>query len=142
MTFLDLAKKLDKDVADRAKELDLREQKLEQKASLLAAREQTAVDRDVELDRKDKDIQQRLEQLSYKELTFKRHSDVESEAVAADKKLSTAESLMKKMVEKEAEVNLKLQELALRELALSKKEKTYKDDIKKQMIENAFGVTF
>lgn len=136
MNFLDYAQKAQKDLADEQARLKSREDALDARASLVAGQVATADEREKTLNDLDREIAARNEVVTTKELKVRRDTDVQHDlelSVALNKKV---EGERKKAQEYYDDARMKLEDLEKRELALSAREKTYKQDLELEVMRN------
>lgn len=140
MSFITLATEAQKELdAEKAKLRDL-EVSLNTRASAVAAQLALAESRTGELNAKAKELQAREEDVSRREITVRRDTDVEADRIAAAGDRVEADKSLKKAQELRDESLRELEKIKNRELALSEREKTYKQDIELQVMRNfTFG---
>jgi len=136
MDFIALATKAQKELDGEIARLKTYEDQLNIKASALASKTEQVEKREGELNAKEKQLQAREEGVSMRELTVRRDTDVQ-------KDLDTAISLNREAVEERRkaqeyrdDAKMKLEDLERREVALSEREKTYKQEIELEVMRN------
>lgn len=136
MDFIALATKAQKELDGEIARLKTYEDQLNIKASALASKTEQVEKKEGELNAKEKQLQAREEGVSMRELTVRRDTDVQ-------KDLDTAISLNREAVEERRkaqeyrdDAKMKLEDLERREVALSEREKTYKQEIELEVMRN------
>lgn len=140
INFIEYASKAQEELNKERQVLQDFEAKLQEKSSLLATREAGLDTREADIMKKEVEIQNRQEELSAWEVTKRREEEVVSLFDQANSKLVDSDKKLKEASEKHGETVQMLEELAKRELALSEKEKTYKEEVKKEMMDKFLGV--
>lgn len=136
MDFIALATKAQKELDGEIARLKTYEDQLNIKSSTLASQVEQVEKKEGELNAKEKQLQSREEGVSMRELTVRRDTDVQ-------KDLDTAISLNREAVEERRkaqeyrdDAKMKLEDLERREIALSEREKTYKQEIELEVMRN------
>lgn len=136
MDFIALATKAQKELDGEIARLKTYEDQLNIKSSTLASQVEQVEKKEGELNAKEKQLQSREEGVSMRELTVRRDTDVQ-------KDLDTAISLNREAVEERRkaqeyrdDAKMKLEDLERREVALSEREKTYKQEIELEVMRN------
>lgn len=139
-TFVEFAKEAQDELDAQKKALEAEKDKLAKKASLLASREAKIEDEEKSLVLKVKELQLREEKVSMREGIIGREDKAQQDLKKAEDAQRESEINLKKVTELNNDTTLKLQELSKRELALSEREKTYRDEIKAQIASKMLGI--
>lgn len=139
-TFMDFAQEAQAELDAEKKAIETEKEKLAKKASLLAGRETKIEDGEKELVLKAKELQLREEKISMREGIIGREDKAEQDLKKAEDAHRQSELNLKKVVELNNDTTLKLQELSKRELALSEREKTYREEVKAQIASKMLGI--
>lgn len=138
--FIEYASKAQEELNAQLRAISEKELRLAEKASILASREVDLDSRRSGLAEAEKAMDEKKAQLSFwesqkirEEEVSRLHGEALGKEVASQKRLVEAD-------EKLAETRYNLADLAKRELALSEKEKTYREEIKKEMMNTFLGV--
>lgn len=139
-TFIDFAKEAQVELEAERKAIEAEKDKLAKKASLLAARETKIEDGENELSIKAKELQLREEKVSMREGIIGREDKAAQDLKKAEENNREVTLKLKKSQELNDDATQKLAELSKRELALSEREKTYKQEIEMDVMRRfAFG---
>lgn len=128
-SFKQLAIEVDKVVEKERDDLRVRQEELDEKASLLATKENNLEELRINLESRSRQQDRREEELSRKEGLVRSDEEVREDRVRVGKDVETARKLRKEAADFRAEAEQKLVEVAKRELALSEKEKTYEQEV-------------
>lgn len=140
MQFYKLAQELDTEIKRREARLDAREQKLDERASVLLATEASLDKRTAEMNARDRSQDLREEKISHQEITLNRLAEADKNNQDSAARLKTVEEKLKKAQELNDDATQKLEEMLKREVALSEREKTYKEKIELDVMKRfAFG---
>lgn len=140
MDFLQLAQQAQKELDGEKNRVAQKEAKLDAKASQLADQEAALLKFQGELKIKEKELQNREDVLVTKETIVRRDAQAQSDFDQATALRESAANALKKAEEIKAETNLALEELAKREQALSDREATYQEEIKKKIAAKMLGI--
>ena len=135
MEITKLVEKIEKELDLRSVALDKREAALWQKSSELEALRLSTETRLAEVTEREAEIEAKLEKIAKVEAKLKDEKEVEKEREEAIAARNQAEIALKAIKEKEGDINTSLADLSKRELALSARESTYKDEVKKEFME-------
>lgn len=136
MDFISLASQAQKELDGEHSRLRNLEIQLGEKASVLAARVILADKREGELNAKEKQLQVREEEVVRREINARRDSDVQKDLQTAQQLHKEATEERKKAEEYRGEAKMKLEDLERREINLSEREKTYKQEIELEVMRN------
>jgi len=140
MDFIQLAQQAQKELEGEKNRVAQKESKLETKASQLASKEADLLKFQEQLTLKERELQTREDVLTTKEMAVRRDSQVQSDLQVSEANREAAEQAYRKAEEARLETQLALEELSKRELALSDREKTYREEIKKQIASKMLGI--
>lgn len=136
MDFIALATQIQQELDGETVRLKEKEDRINENASRVADQLATAEQRIGELHVKEQALQDREERVTQRELTVRRDEDVQSDlasSVALNK--DSVDERKKAQVYLE-EARVKLENLDKRELALSEREKTYKQELELEVMRN------
>lgn len=136
MSFIKLAEQAQKELELEKEKLADRSAKLDVRASSVAAQLELAVEDTKLVEAKKKELQAYEEEVTRKALSFKVNFDAKAERIAAAGDRVEAEKARKDAKEHLDRSQQMLSELSKRELALSEREKTYKQDIENEVLRN------
>jgi hypothetical protein len=136
MSFITLAQEAQKELELERERLAKKEAKIDEKASAVEAQLALAVEDTKKAAVKTKELQAYEEEVTRKALSFKSDFDAKAERQAAAGDRTEAEKARKDAKEHLDRSQQMLAELSKRELALSEREKTYKQDIENEVLRN------
>lgn len=137
--FIEYAKKAQEDLQAQQSKIDAKVADLEKGKAVLY---QNNLDFEAKLqaqNARDIDLNQREEGISLREQQDNKKVDAQRLYDEAAMNVKIASELAAKAKENNDEATQKLAEVAKRELALSEREKTYKEEIKKEAVERVWG---
>lgn len=140
MSFIKLAQDAQKELDGELLRLKQKDAKLDEKSSVLESKMATAEQKEAELSLKEKELQKREEEVARREMAVRRDSELQADLQAAIEERKTADKALKAAKEHEMDATLKLEDLSRREINLSEREKTYKEEIKKQVASKMLGI--
>lgn len=139
-TFMDFAQSAQDELNAEKKAIEAEKEKLAKKASLLAARETKIEDEENVLSLKAKELQLREEKVSMREGIIGREDKAAQDLKKSEENNKSSMLSLKKAQELNDDATQKLAELSKRELALSEREKSYKQEIEMDVMRRfAFG---
>ena len=139
-TFMDFAQEAQAELDAEKRAIEIEKDKLAKKASLLAGRESKIEDSEKEVSLKIKELELREEKVSMREGIIGREDKAASDLKAAEEKNRESTINLKKAQELSDDATQKLAEISKRELALSEREKKYKQEIEMDVMRRfAFG---
>lgn len=136
LTFTQLAAQADSVLQAEHERVSAKEARLEKRASELAALEATLAQREAEVVKSEKALQVHEEEVSRKLAVVRRDEEAQRDLQSASAKLDTAQKLEKAASTHKDEVKLMLEDLTRREIALSQREKEYKEEIELEIMRN------
>lgn len=137
---MDFAQEAQAELEAQHKALEVEKDKLAKKASLLASREAKLEDDEKLAVLKVKELQLREEKVSMREGVIGREDKAADDLKKAEENNREASLSLKKSQELNDDATQKLAELSKRELALSEREKSYKQEIEMDVMRRfAFG---
>lgn len=136
ISFIQLAQQAQRELDGETERLAQKEADLNTRSSAVAGQLELADKRHGELNAKEKQLQVREEEVSRRELTVRRDSEVQQDLVSAQAHHKSATDELKKAQGYRDEAQMKLEDLSNRELALSEREKTYKQEIELEVMRN------
>ena len=136
MSFITLAQEAQKELELERERLAKKEAKIDEKASAVDAQLALAVEDTKKAAIKTKELQAYEEEVTRKALSFKSNFDAKAERQAAAGDRTEAEKARKDAKEHLDRSQQMLAELSKREVALSEREKTYKQDIENEVLRN------
>jgi len=139
-TFIDLAQEAQAELEAEKRALEVEKDKLAKKASLLAGRESKIDDQDKEVALKGKELQLREEKVSMREGIVGREDKAAKDLKDAEEAHRQSALNLKKSQELNNDATQKLAELSKRELALSEREKSYREEVKAQIASKMLGI--
>lgn len=137
--FIEYASKAQEELNGELQKLAKRETELAEKSKLLASREIELEKKQSELATRDAEYTAKKEELSIWEGKKIREESVQVMFDEANRKEVESEKRLKDAKDAVILADQKLAELSKRELALTEKEKTYKDDVMKEMMQKMLG---
>jgi hypothetical protein len=140
ISFIQLAQQAQRELDGETERLAQKEADLNTRSSAVAGQLDLADKRHGELNAKEKQLQAREEEVSRRELTVRRDLEVQQDYTAAVGERTEAATALKKAEAEKDEAKMMLLDLSSRELALSEREKTYREDIKKQIASKMLGI--
>jgi hypothetical protein len=138
--FIEYASKAQEELNNERAEVEKKALKVSEDASLNADRSAGLDKRESEIVAKERDLVVRQEQMSAWETKKRREEEVQKMFDDANYKLQQAEDKLKVSLEKDSDSKQALDELAKRELALSKRESEYREEVKKEIMNKFLGV--
>lgn len=138
--FIEYASKAQEELNRELQRLSEKEVKLAEQASLQAARSLTLDSREAEIAEKERLINEKKEELTLWEGRKLREEEVSRLHGEAMRKEEEASKKLKDAEEKLSETRMNLVELEKRELALSEREKSYREEVKKEIMNGFLGV--
>jgi len=139
-TFTSLAQEADLLIKAEYDRLATRESRIETRASELAALEATLSDREGGIVRQEKSLQAREEEVERKLAVVRRDEESQRDLDGAVANRLTAEKLAKEAQTARDEAKMLLDELSKRELALSEREASYREEVKQQIATKMLGI--
>lgn len=136
MSFIKLAQEAQHELEAEKTRLAKKEAKIDEKSSAVEAQLALAVEDTKAVEAKKRELQAYEEEVSRKAMSFKSDFDARTERQAAAGDRAEAEKARKDAKEYLDRSKQMLEELAKRELALSEREKTYKQDIENEVLRN------
>lgn len=136
MDFISLAAQAQKELDGEKARLAKMEAELNTKASAVAGQLAEAVTKHGELNAKERQLQTREEDVSRRELAVRRDVEVQKDLETAMAVRREAVEDRKKAEEYRDEARMKLEDLEKRELALSEREKVYKQELELEVMRN------
>jgi len=136
MSFIQLAQQAQKELDGETQRLKQKEDALNTKSASIAARESTVEAKENELSTKERELQLREEEVTRREINSRRDTDVQADLLLAQKERQDAANSLKKAQEYRDDARMKLEDLERREVALSEREKTYKQEIELEVMRN------
>ncbi len=136
MDFLSLATQAQKELDGETARLKTLEDTINEKSSRVENQLAVAEKRTGELNAKAQELQAREENVTLRELTVRRDSDVQKDLHTSIELNKNAVDERKKAQEHLDDARMKLENLEKRELALSEREKTYKQDLELEVMRN------
>lgn len=140
MSFILLAEKAQKELEAELAKLKQKESELETKASLLADQKNLLDETQTKLNDYKRELELRNELVTQKELRVRRDEDVQNDVATSEGYYQKADSALKKAEELNLDTNMKLEDLSKRELALSEKIKSYKEEVKQEITKKFLGM--
>ena len=137
--FIEYASKAQEELNGELQKLSKKEAELAEKAKLLASHDLELEKRQAELAEKETEYLAKKEELSLWEGKRIREENVQVMFDEANRKEGESQKRLKDAQDAVILADQKLAELSKRELALSEKEKTYKDDVMKEMMQKMLG---
>jgi hypothetical protein len=137
--FIEYASKAQEELNGELQKLSKKEAELAEKAKLLASHDLELEKRQAELAEKETEYLAKKEELSLWEGKRIREENVQVMFDEANRKEVESQKRLKDAQDAVILADQKLAELSKRELALSEKEKTYKDDVMKEMMQKMLG---
>ncbi len=136
ISFIQLAQQAQKELDGETTRLAQKEADLNTRSSAVAGQLALADKRHGELNAKEKQLQAREEEVSRRELTARRDTQVQEDLKAAQAHHVSATEELKKAQEQRDDARMKLEDLEKRELALSEREKVYKQELELEVMRN------
>lgn len=140
-SFITLAQEVEKELQARIAQLDARDSRMSEKETILANTEASLEEKRIKLDTFERELLTRNEEVTRKEINVRRDEEVRNDIQQAAALRESASKDLKKAEETLAEVRQVREEVSKRELALAEREKTYKEEIRKQIAEKMTGIT-
>ena len=140
-SFIELAQQADKELAALTAQVEDRDAKLSEKATILANTEASLEEKRVQLDTYERQLMARNEEVTRKEINVRRDEEVRADVQQAAALRDSAAKDLKKAEDTLMEVKQVREEVAKREMALAEREKNYKEEIRKQIGEKMLGIT-
>jgi len=140
MNFIKAAQEAEKELAFALSKVAKKSAKVGEKASELARQEATLLEESKEIVAKKKELQAREEEIVRKASIIKKGFDAKSAMDTASADLKAIKVSEKKAEELKDESKRMLEDLTKRELALSKREKEYRNEIKQQIASKMLGI--
>ena len=137
--FIEYASKAQEELNGELQKVSKKEAELAEKAKLLASHDLELEKRQAELAEKETEYLAKKEELSLWEGKRIREENVQVMFDEANRKEVESQKRLKDAQDAVILADQKLAELSKRELALSEKEKTYKDDVMKEMMQKMLG---
>lgn len=137
--FIEYATKAQTSLQAEMSKLDTKAADLEKVASEQAQKATDLLAREISLNDKEKQLNDRESAVVMYEKTKKREEDVEAQYSEAMKAQTIAQELLKKSKEYDADASQKIAELEKRELALSEREKSYRETLQKEFAQKLFN---
>lgn len=135
MEITKLVEKIEKELEARSIALDARDASLWEKSSKLEAQSISLDARLADLTDREEKLEPKLAKIVKVESKLKDEKEVEKERSEAFVAREQAETALKAVKEKEGDVKLALADLTKRELVLAEKERSYREEIKKEFME-------
>jgi hypothetical protein len=139
VNFIEYASKAQEELNKERAEIAEKAQKQAEQASVLAARTAALDEREAQITKSEYELQEKQEKLSAWEAGKRREEEVVAIFDSAQSKLVEAQEKLKAASEKESDTRLALEDLSKRELALSEREKVYKEEIKTEIMNRFLG---
>ena len=136
VSFIQLAQQAQKELDGETARLAQKESELNTEASAVAGQLALAEKRTGELNAKEKQLQTREEEVSRREINARRDSQVQEDLKNAQAHHVSATQELKKAQEYRDDAQMKLEDLQKRELALSEREKVYKQELELEVMRN------
>jgi len=136
MNFIQLAQETQKELDGEKARLAQKEIELNTRATTLQTQIAANDKRTGELNAKAQELQAREEEVSRREIAQRRDSEVQKDLDTSIALNAKAVDERKKAQEYRDDARLKLEDLAKREIALSEREKTYKQEIELEVMRN------
>lgn len=140
ISFIQLAQQAQRELDGETTRLTQKEADLNTRSSAVAGQLALADKRHGELNAKEKQLQAREEEVSRRELTVRRDTEVKRDYTAAIDERQKATEMLKKAQDEKDEAKMMLNDLSTRELALSEKMKTYREEIKQEITTKMLGI--
>ncbi len=140
ISFIQLAQQAQKELDGEVARLSQKEADLNLRASAVAGQLALADKRHGELNARATELQAREEEVSRRELTVRRDSEVKQDYTAAIDERLKSSTMLKKAQDEKDEAKMMLDDLSTRELALSEKMKTYREEIKQEITTKMLGI--
>lgn len=137
--FIEYASMAQEELNREKNVLSEKEKQLQEKASLLAGREADLDKKQSEIVLQNQELLEKIDKLTTWESKKLKEEEVQKIADESSYKLKLANDKLKLAEEKLNEAKMILEEQAKRELALSEMQKTYREDIKKEVMDKFLG---
>ena len=140
MNFLTLAEQAQRELEGELLRLEQKEADLNTKSSAVEAQLALADQRTAEAASKAKELQAREEEVTRREINMRKDTDLKADLqqAMAERKIA-ADALIEAKEARDA-AKMSLLDLTKRELALSEREKTYREEIKQQIASKMLGI--
>lgn len=140
MTFIQLAEQAQRELEGESLRLSQKEAALGVKASAVEAQLALADEKISNAIKKEQELQAREEEVSRREINMRRDTALKADLQAAVKERQDAAADLRAAQQARDDTKMSLQDLTKRELALSEREKTYREEIKKQIASKMLGI--
>ena len=140
MNFIQLAEQAQRELEGQTLRIEQKEADLNTKASAVEAQLALADQRTAESSSKAKELQIREEEVTRREINMRKDTDLKADLQQAMAERKAATEALREAKEARDEARMSLQDLTKRELALSEREKTYREEIKQQIASKMLGI--
>lgn len=140
MNFTQLAQEVQKELDGEKLRLSQKEEQINNRATAVQAQIALCDKRVGELNARERLLQDREEEVSRRELTVRRDGAASADLQQAVLEREQANKALKAAAAQKDEARMLTEDLGKREIALSEKEKTYREEVKKQIASKMLGI--